>query len=189
MAVTSIWSVKGWLGKVVVYAENPDKTENPAYFEKQGMTAQQTQGLSDVIDYASQIRKTQLTDESKEILRHYVTGINCQPDTARDEMTAAKKKFDKDGGVVAYHGIQSFAPDDLKAGLTPDMAHEIGVKLAEKLWGKKYHVLVATHLDKENHLHSHFIVNTVSWVDGIRYPCWMRLWLKTALSVLQTSRS
>ena len=38
MAVTSIWSVKGWLGKLVVYAENPDKTENPAYFEKQGMT-------------------------------------------------------------------------------------------------------------------------------------------------------
>ena len=169
MAVTSIWSVKGWLGKVVVYAENPDKTENPAYFEKQGMTAEQTQGLSDVIDYASQTRKTQLTDENAEILRHYVTGINCQPDTARDEMMAAKKKFGKEDGVVAYHGIQSFSPDDLKAGLTPDMAHEIGVKLAKRLWGENYQVLVATHLDKKNHLHSHFIVNTVSWVDGIRY--------------------
>jgi hypothetical protein len=32
MATTSIWAVKGWLGKVVIYAENPDKTENPAYF-------------------------------------------------------------------------------------------------------------------------------------------------------------
>ncbi|MCL1829774.1 MAG: relaxase/mobilization nuclease domain-containing protein [Oscillospiraceae bacterium] len=169
MATTSIWSVKGWLGKVVVYAENPDKTENPAYFEKQGMTAEQTQGLSDVIDYASQTRKTQLTDENAEILRHYVTGINCQPDTARDEMMAAKKKFGKEDGVVAYHGIQSFSPDDLKAGLTPDMAHEIGVKLAKRLWGENYQVLVATHLDKKNHLHSHFIVNTVSWVDGIRY--------------------
>lgn len=52
MAITSIWSVKGWLGKVVIYAENPDKTENPSYFEKQCMTAAQTQGLSDVIDYA-----------------------------------------------------------------------------------------------------------------------------------------
>ena len=28
MAVTSIWRVKGWLGKVVVYVENPDKKEN-----------------------------------------------------------------------------------------------------------------------------------------------------------------
>jgi polyhydroxyalkanoate synthesis regulator phasin len=166
MAITSIWSVKGWLGKVVIYAENPDKTENPNYFEKQGMTANQTQGLSDVIDYAAQTRKTQLTDENAEILRHYVTGLNCQPDTARDEMIAAKKKFGKEDGVVAYHGIQSFAPED---NVTPDMAHEIGVKLARRLWGENYQVIVATHLDKESHLHSHFIVNTVSWTDGIRY--------------------
>lgn len=169
MAITSIWSVKGWLGKVIVYTENPDKTENPAYFEKQGMTAEQAQGLSDVIDYASQTRKTQISDENAEILRHYVTGINCQPDTARDEMMATKKKFGKEDGVVAYHGIQSFSPDDRKAGLTPDLAHEIGVKLAKHLWGDKYQVVVATHLDKENHLHSHFVVNTVSWTDGIRY--------------------
>lgn len=172
MAVTSIWSVKGWLGKLVVYAENPDKTENPAYFEKQGMTATETQGLSDVIDYAAQNRKTQLTNEKAEILRHYVSGVNCNPDTARDEMMAAKKKFGKEEGVVAYHGIQSFSPEDMQVAggkLTPDMAHEIGVKLAERLWGGSHQVLVTTHLDKENHLHSHFVVNTVSWVNGIRY--------------------
>ncbi|MDR3072678.1 MAG: relaxase/mobilization nuclease domain-containing protein [Clostridiales Family XIII bacterium] len=161
-----MWSVKGWLGKVVIYAENPDKTENPAYFEKQGMTEKQTQGLSDVIDYAAQSRKTQITNENAEILRHYVTGVNCAPETAREEMLAAKKKFGKENGVVAYHGIQSFAPTD---NITPDRAHEIGVKLARRLWGDKYQVVVATHLDKANHLHSHFVVNTVSWVDGIRY--------------------
>jgi hypothetical protein len=165
MAITSIWSVKGWLGKLVIYAENPDKTENPAYFEKQGMTAGQAQGLSDVIDYAAQTRKTQLTNENAEILRHYVPGINCNPETARDEMLAAKKKFGKEVGVVAYHGIQSFAQGEL----TPDTAHEIGVKLARRLWGEKYQVLVTTHLDKDSHLHSHFVVNTVSRVDGIRY--------------------
>ncbi len=169
MAVTSIWSVRGWLGKVLIYTENPDKTENPAYFEKQGMTAAQAQGLSDVIDYASQTCKTQIIDESTQILRHYVSGVNCNPDTARDEMMAAKKKFGKEEGVVAYHGIQSFAPKDLQAGLTPDMAHEIGVKLAKRLWGDQYQVIVTTHLDKANHLHSHFVVNTVSWVNGIRY--------------------
>ena len=169
MAVTSIWSVKGWLGKVIIYTENPDKTENPAYFEKQNMTAAQTQGLSDVIDYAAQSRKTQITDENAEILHRYVTGVNCSPETARDEMMAAKKKFGKENGIACYHGIQSFSPEDLTAGLTPDMAHEIGVKLAERLWGDKYQVVVATHLDKANHIHSHFVVNTVSWVDGIRY--------------------
>ena len=30
-------------------------------------------------------------------------------------------------------------------------------------------MIVATHLDKENHLHNHFVVNTVSFADGIKY--------------------
>ena len=47
MATTSIWRVKGWLGKVVIYIENPDKTTNPAFYEKAAMTKTQAQGLSD----------------------------------------------------------------------------------------------------------------------------------------------
>ena len=31
MATTAIWKVKGNLGRVVGYAANPDKTENPAF--------------------------------------------------------------------------------------------------------------------------------------------------------------
>jgi hypothetical protein len=49
------------------------------------------------------------------------------------------------------------------------MAHEIGVKLARQLWGERYQVLVATHLDKGNHLHNHFVINTVSHIDGIKF--------------------
>ncbi|MFQ6963504.1 MAG: relaxase/mobilization nuclease domain-containing protein [Oscillospiraceae bacterium] len=30
-------------------------------------------------------------------------------------------------------------------------------------------MLVATHLDRENHLHNHFVLNTVSFVDGIKF--------------------
>ncbi len=167
MAVTSIWAVKGWLGKIVVYVENPDKTENPTYYEKQDMTAAQTQGLSDVIDYAAQIKKTTAPayDETTPIMRQFVSGINCRPTIARDEMMAAKSKFGKTDGVVAYHGIQAFAHGEA----TPESAHEMGVKLARKLWGDKYQVIVATHLDKENLLHNHFVVNSVSHIDGIRY--------------------
>jgi relaxase/mobilisation nuclease domain len=66
---------------------------------------------------------------------------------------------------VAYHGYQSFAPGEA----TPEMAHEIGLRLAKKLWGERYQVLVATHLDKENHLHNHFVLNTVSFIDGIKF--------------------
>jgi len=164
MATTSIWSVKGWLGRVVVYAENPAKTENPAFFEKQNMTGQQAQGLVDVIDYAVQERKT-VQAESPVLLRQLVTGVNCRPNTARDEMLKTKRLHKKDGGVVAYHGYQSFAPGEVSAGL----AHKIGVRLAEQLWGDRFEVLVATHLDKANHLHNHFVVNSVSFADSKRY--------------------
>ena len=35
MATTSIWRVNGWLGKVVIYVENPEKTTNPVFFKKE----------------------------------------------------------------------------------------------------------------------------------------------------------
>lgn len=63
MATTSLWRVNGWLGKVVIYIENPDKTENPAFFEKPSMSDAQVQGLSDVIAYAANQEKTRLEDK------------------------------------------------------------------------------------------------------------------------------
>ena len=167
MATTSIWAVKGWLGKVVLYIENPDKTDNPKFYRQEELTDVQTQSLSDVIDYAVRAEKTTVTpdDESAMVVRQFISGINCLPSTARDEMLAVKKRFGKEDGVIAYHGYQSFAPGEA----TPELAHEIGVKLAQRLWGERYQVLVATHLDKENHLHNHFVLNTVSFVDGIKY--------------------
>ena len=167
MATTSIWSVKGWLGKLVIYVENPNKTTNPQYYEKAELTEKQAQTLLDVIDYAADPSKTDsaIHDENIETHQQFVTGINCLPTTARDEMRAVKKRFGKEDGVIAYHGYQSFAPGEAD----PKTAHEIGIRLAKELWGEKYQVVVATHLDKENHLHNHFVVNTVSFVDGIRY--------------------
>lgn len=104
MATTSIWAVKGWLGKVVLYIENPEKTENPQFYRQKDMTDVQTQNLSDVIDYAARSDKTTaaLDSESVPILRQLVSGINCLPATARDEMLAVKKRFGKEDGVVAY---------------------------------------------------------------------------------------
>lgn len=163
MATTSIWSVKGWLGRVVIYAENPEKTENPAFFERQDMTAPQVQHLEDVIDYAVQERKT--VQEENPVLRQFVSGVNCRPATAREEMMQVKRLHKKEDGVVAYHGYQSFAPGEA----SPELAHKIGMQLARRLWGDRFQVIVATHLDKANHLHNHFVVNTVSFVDGKRY--------------------
>ena len=166
MATTSLWRIDGWLGQVVVYIENPSKTDNPMFFEKKDITEEQIQSLSDVIEYAVNSEKTErMPEEDEEVLQRFVSGINCYPDTAREEMLAVKSRYGKDSGTVAYHGYQSFAPGEA----TPEIAHEIGVKLAQRLWGDRYQVLVATHLDHENHLHNHFVINTVSFVDGIKF--------------------
>ena len=165
MAVTSIWRVNGWLGKLVIYVENPEKTDNPG-FVQQDISSRKVDGLEDAIQYAMDSGKTQKADdEQTEVLRNFVSGINCHPATAREEMLAVKKRFGKETGTVAYHGYQSFAPGEA----TPEMAHEIGIKLAQRLWGNQYQVVVATHLDKESHLHNHFVVNTVSFQNGIKY--------------------
>lgn len=147
MAVTSLWAVQGNLGGVLDYAANPEKTD-----------------LTNLLRYATQQRKTVVQEEGVPV-KQLVTGIHCAPATARQEMQAVKKRFGKEKGVIAYHGYQSFAPGEC----TPEMAHEIGVKLARQLWGNRYQVLVATHLDRENHLHSHFVINTVSFVDGKKF--------------------
>lgn len=156
MAVTSLWAVRGNLGGVLDYAANLEKTENPSFHRNMDLT--------NLLHYATQRRKTTVQEEGVPV-RQLVTGIHCAPATARQEMQAVKKRFGKEKGVVAYHGYQSFTPGEC----TPEMAHEIGVKLARQLWGDRYQVLVATHLDKENHLHSHFVINTVSFVDGKKF--------------------
>lgn len=176
MAATSIWSVKGWLGKVMIYVENPEKTMQPETAELPEAAIGDesgSQGLADVIAYAVSEEKTRngnsgggpIAEENGAVMQQYVTGINCTPATARSEMMAVKKRYGKDGGIMAFHGYQSFAPGEC----TPQMAHEIGMKLAEELWGNRFQVLVATHLDKAHHLHNHFVVNSVSFTDGKRY--------------------
>ena len=41
MATTAIWKVKGWLGKVLIYAENPEKTDNPAFYQNDNLTQEE----------------------------------------------------------------------------------------------------------------------------------------------------
>lgn len=155
MAVTSLWRVHGEVGKVVMYVENPDKTTEGGTVEMNAGGAESA--LRTLTDY---VERDSATNQKR-----YVWGLNCAPETATEEMMDTKRKFGKTGGVVAYHGYQSFATGEV----TPEVAHEIGVKLAEKLWGDRYQVVVTTHLDKASHLHNHFCVNTVSFVDGKKY--------------------
>jgi hypothetical protein len=148
---------------VVIYVENPTKTERPLFVGTPDISEEAAQGLDDVIDYAMAKNKT-VVDEGKETMRYFVSGINCTPGSARSEMMAVKLKYEKDGGIVAFHGYQSFAPGEV----SPEIAHEIGVKLATRLWGDRFQIVVATHLDK-GHIHNHVVCNSVSHIDGKRF--------------------
>ena len=86
------------------------------------------------------------------------------PDTAYQEMINTKKQFFKTDGIQCFHAVQSF----VKGKITPEQAHEIGMKLAEELWGDKFQVIVTTHLNTDN-LHNHFVLNSVSFLDGKRF--------------------
>jgi len=81
-----------------------------------------------------------------------------------EQFKDTKERWQKTDGVTAYHIIQSFAEGEVDA----KTAHEIGVKLAEEMFGDRFEVVVATHLNT-NHIHNHLIVNSVSFVDGKKY--------------------
>ena len=120
MATTSIWKVESRLDKVIKYTTDKDKTENEEYIKDLYKT------LHNTIEYTKASFKTEE--------QFYVSGVNCLPQNALQEMMLTKKHFGKEKGIVAYHGFQSFAEGEV----TPKQAHEIGVKLAEELWGDKY---------------------------------------------------
>lgn len=103
-------------------------------------------------------------DENEQTL--LVSGVNCSSETAAVEMEAVQKRFNKTTGIVAYHGYQSFKTGEI----TPETAHEIGVKLAKKMWGSEVQVLVATHLNTGTY-HNHFVVNAVGLWDGKKLRC------------------
>ena len=161
MAVIKIWAVLGRmshsLGTVIEYIENPEKTgELIRDDRKKKYTKKELQSLENVMEYAM--------DESKTEKQFYVNGVNCDPKFARDQMIMTKERFGKTEGRICYHMIQSFAPGEV----TPELAHEIGIRFAQEIFGDKYEVLVATHLNTDS-IHNHFVINSVSMDNGKKY--------------------
>ena len=144
IATTSLWKVGGNLKGTIDYIENEEKTKIPI------------DSLETTLNYAENSNKTE-----KQL---YVTGINCNVDSALKEMNEVKKSFGKEKGIVAFHGYQSFKEGEV----TPDEAHKIGIELANEMWGDRFQVVVTTHLNT-NHIHNHFVVNSVSFVDGKKF--------------------
>ena len=89
-------------------------------------------------------------------------GINCSENYQKVayEFFETKDYFKKTEGRQYRHYIQSFSPNEI----SKERVLEIAVKWAEKAF-QGHEVFIAVHNDKE-HLHSHFIVNTVNFETG-----------------------
>ena len=150
MAVTSIWPIKGRVDKVINYARNPEKTH-----DKERLS--ELHEIEGVVEYAA--------DEMKTEKRAYVTCLNLHSEeTAAQEFMETKRLMHNEGGRSCYHGYQSFKADEVDA----DTAHSIGVALARELWGDRFQVVIATHCNT-GHYHNHFVINSVSDVDGKKF--------------------
>ncbi len=98
-----------------------------------------------------------------------VTSFRCSPETAHFEIMMEQHEFEQQTGRKVIQEYkdgkqsymlmtmrQSFAPGEV----TPEQAHEIGCKLAERFLGDKYQYVVATHIDKHC-IHNHITYNIV----------------------------
>lgn len=147
MATTGIWKIEKRLDHVIDYVSNPEKTTKPS---------ESYQELHQFSEYDN------LNFNTEEGC--YVSGINCLPDDAYQDMMDTKTIWKKKDGVLGYHAFQSFVEGEV----TADKAHLIGMKLAEEMWGDRFEVIVTTHINT-NHIHNHFVINSVSFKDGKKF--------------------
>lgn len=113
--------------------------------------------LKGIINYVLRPDKTE---------QQLATGICCDVPEALKTFTETKQCFGKLKGRQYYHFTQSFPPNE---NITAEQAHEAALKFAEecrKFWG--YEMLVVTHKDRD-HLHTHFVLNSVSFIDGQKF--------------------
>lgn len=148
MATTSIWSIKNNLKQSINYIINPEKTINEDY----GKNTYNYLELSSNKDYNFKNEKT-----------HYVSCLNCSETDPHKDMKFTKERYFKTDGILAFHAYQSFKEGEISANI----AHEIGVEFAEEMF-RDYEVVVATH-QNTNHIHNHFIINSVSFKTGKKY--------------------
>ncbi len=101
---------------MIDYIENPEKTVP-------------NQDMQDFFDVFSYVKNPLKTNEGE-----YVSAVNCLKEVALQQMILTKKQYQKTGGYIAWHGYQSFKPNEV----TPEQCHEIGLKLAREMWGGKF---------------------------------------------------
>ena len=140
MATTKLWKITDRLDHIIDYVYNIEKTSS----------------LVDTVHYVS--------NEEKTLQRRYVTCINCDENDPCQSMNNTKKMFNDKKEIVCFHGYQSFLGNEVSA----DLAHQIGVELAKKLWADHFEVIITTHINTDN-IHNHIVINATSFKDGHRF--------------------
>ena len=146
IATTKIWKINKRLDHVIAYTTNIERTRNSSYGEE-----------------FFNLHDKELIDLKSE-KECYVSALNCSVDTAYKEMILTKKSYKKECGILGFHAYQSFADGEV----TPELAHKIGVQLANEMWGDRFEVVISTHQNTK-HIHNHFVINSVSFKDGKKY--------------------
>lgn len=144
--------------------ENPEKTlRDPEQAEAavlsgaRSETAMGSDSVDTVLAYAMNPDKTQQEKQ------YFISGVNVDPGRAAESFEAVKEQYQKTDGILCWHAVQSFQAGEI----SPEEAHRVGVELARKVWGDRFQVVITTHLNTE-HLHNHFVVNSVSFRDGLK---------------------
>lgn len=112
--------------------------------------------LKRALDYVMNPEKTQRG--------RLVGAVNCQADMAFEQMMDTKKQFGKTDKRQGYHIILSFKEDEVES----DRAFEITQKFVAEYLGDAYEAVFVVH-DNTDHVHSHIVFNSVSFVDGKKY--------------------
>ena len=142
MAYTSLIPVRR-LDRAITYVRDKTKTAKPT-------------SLEEAVDYALDRDKTESVC--------FETGLSCLCETAFADMKAIAHRWHKTGGVQGYHLVQSFAEGEV----SPELAHQIGVELANQLLDGRYQAIVTTHLNT-CHIHNHIVWCAVAPDNGRKY--------------------
>ena len=111
--------------------------------------------IQDVLNYCTQEHKTS---------RSLIGGWAVNPKNAIQEMETFSRLANKDKGTRLRHFEISFSPHELQA---PELAYSIAKDCA-KFYGDDHQIVYAVHTDRD-HIHAHFVMNTVRYSDGLKY--------------------
>jgi hypothetical protein len=97
--------------------------------------------------------------------QHLVGGHNCDINNAYHQFVLTKRNYNKETGRQYIHFTQSFAPYDK---VTPEDVKAIADELVQMDFFKGFEIAYAVHTDRD-HLHTHFIVNSVNAETGLKW--------------------